>query len=123
MSNDPRNLALRRLFARAIDQFLFMFLVHWIVGTDELGPLLVTALFLAFVPIDTVLTWLFGMTLGKLICRIRVITRSGQPIGFWQAFERSIRVWFFGQAAGIGVLMPLTTGVVYNNYVESEGQR
>lgn len=46
---------------------------------------------------------LYGASLGKLCCALRVVTETGEPVGFMQAFKRSLAYYwdslFFGLVA------------------------
>ncbi|NUQ96228.1 MAG: RDD family protein [Streptomyces sp.] len=93
-----------RLGARLLD------LVFWYVGyaatggvwlgmwIDAGGGSTAQRLLVAWIVLSGVLyfpfsIWQYGSTLGKRICKVRIVRRgTGQPVGFWRALIREV-VW------------------------------
>lgn len=107
-----------RLGARLVDTILFLLLAGLVLGiaapewfaraadpTSKPDPVLGFTLFLAVVPIEAVVTALFGTTPGKAMAGIRVVTQDGGRLNFGQAFSRAARVVVLGLGLG---LTPLT---------------
>lgn len=107
-----------RLGARLLD------IVIWYVGyilpaipvmiwIDEDGgtpavTLLLTWLVSSFVIYFPFCTWKFGSTLGKRICKIRVVRRhTAQRIGFWRAVGREMFYVFAAVMPVLSLLNPL----------------
>ncbi len=51
---------------------------------------------------DTVLVAKYGGTLGKLVCRIRVVTADGQRLSYHAALGRSLASWLSFLTCGLG---------------------
>lgn len=47
----------------------------------------------------------FGATLGKLACKLRVVTPDGEKISYWRAFGRNFSEMVNGFTLGVGYLM------------------
>jgi uncharacterized RDD family membrane protein YckC len=50
--------------------------------------------------------WRYGATLGKMICRIRVIASSGKPLSLGAAFLRSSPIWLITIASLLPLVNP-----------------
>lgn len=69
---------------------------HWILLGTEL------ALDTAY---ETLLVANFGGTVGKLICRIRVVTADGQRLSLARSFGRALALWVSLLPCGLGYVM------------------
>lgn len=67
---------------------------------------------LLWVPIEAILLWTIGATLGKWLLKIRLYSRrrihDSNYLTFQQAFRRSISVWFLGMGCGIPIIQIIT---------------
>lgn len=111
--SECRNFAWRRWAARMFDLCLgcvFAFVFGLIVGASSSTPWIVQPqnrvwVFLLGTGIvffsDVAVFALFGQTLGKKICGIRVCDANGNPIGRWAYFGRAWGVFLLGEGLGI----------------------
>lgn len=108
---------LRRSLSTVIDYGLYLIFFGWLVMTyglpnDEGGYTLhndpkgwwIFVVWLIYFPI---IESIRGQTLGKLILGLRVVTKTGNPISFWQALKRHLLdildFFFFGIVAFITI--------------------
>ncbi len=118
--SDQSIMAVRRLFARAIDQLSFIALVDVLVPFDAFSPLIALALMFAFVPIEAMQVWIFGTSLGKLVLGLKVITPGARETTFTTALYRSALAWVVGQGVGIGLILPVTYVLSYSRLTEGK---
>jgi uncharacterized RDD family membrane protein YckC len=108
---------LRRTLATIIDYGLYLIFFCWLVMTygvpnDEGGYTLQNDpkdwwLFVVWIIYFPITESIKGQTLGKMILRLRVVTKTGHPISLWQAFKRRLvdilDFFFFGIVAFITI--------------------
>lgn len=108
---------LRRTLATIIDYGLYLIFFSWLVMTygkpnDEGGYTLSNDpkswwIFIVWFIYFPVIESIKGQTLGKLILGLRVVTKAGNPISFWQALKRHLvdilDFFFFGIVAFITI--------------------
>lgn len=64
---------------------------------------------LIWIPIESILLWTIGTTLGKWLLKITVRSRQRQKyLTFQQACIRSISVWYMGMGCGIPIIQIIT---------------
>jgi len=54
---------------------------------------------------ETIMVAKFGGTLGKLLCRIRVVTATGQRLGYGHSFLRALAQWVSLVPCGMGFVL------------------
>lgn len=76
-----------RLIATVIDAFMLVVLGN-LIATSSYPPLVVgfVVVLVLYAPLMYVLAG--GRTLGKMVGKVRVVKRNGEPIGFFRAFIR-----------------------------------
>lgn len=117
----------RRYFARLLDGAVVGGLTWFVVGAVfyAAAPLQAEAFFHAFegpggkiidlmltllvsIPGNALIIGLTGVSLGKWLFGIKVVTPNGRPIGLVAAFAREIMVWFKGFGMGIPLVSLFT---------------
>lgn len=106
-----------RVFAFLIDGLIMLGLlgavsvIGFVLGalrdSQEFGrTVLPLGLFVVFFGYHLFQEWLWnGKTLGKAVFGIRVVRNNGQPIGFWEAFGRSLLRVVDVYTSGVGLLV------------------
>ncbi|MBP7950850.1 MAG: RDD family protein [Verrucomicrobiales bacterium] len=106
-------LAWRRFFARTLDLALFgacalgaAVAAGWLNPVEFTQPQLWVALGTGFLwmPLEALLVWRFGATLGKMLLGLRIHDTEGRQITLRQAFRRSMDVWLFGCGCEIPII-------------------
>lgn len=75
---------------------------------------------LAMIPATALMIGLTGVSVGKWIFGIKVVTPAGKSIGVIAAFSREIQVWLFGLAAGLPLISLATLLAAYNTLTEDK---
>lgn len=110
---------LRRAGARAIDLFVVA-IASLLLGaevTSHLASSLVSAF--VFLILDSVPVWLFGVTLGKLIFKLRVTRDAEGSLSVALALKRSSLVFIACLACGTLILAPAILARSYKGLIEN----
>lgn len=109
-----------RYWARMLDVYTFSIICGLILGIvapqflEKQNDFLVGVIFIfAWVFGEASLLSSFQTTPGKLLFKTTIAHKSGLPIDFSQALERSFQVWWRGMGIGFPLVMLFTTLTAY----------
>ena len=66
------------------------------------------------IPGNAVIIGLTGLSVGKWLFGVKVVTRAGRPIGVGRALAREVRVWIMGLGLGVPLVSFITLVMAFS---------